>query len=145
MLNTSNTTNNQKKNLLAGRRGGGDGTTWTGICEICDIRFVMLESKCGCHSSPTATNWTKHVQRNKLEQRRMNHTCKRVLAITGDGSLSHRTCTPSDLTSISLSHTASPQLHRSTPKFPNAQFNAAHEIPNRIVKSTHIWIWSLQP
>lgn len=117
-----------KKNPLGGRRGGGDwiaSWTWRGTRVIWDIRFVKLENKWGCHSSQTATSWTKHVHNKMLEQTRMNHTCKRVLGITGAGILSHRTGMPSDLTSISLLHTTSPSHRLIIPKnwqWPNSMY-----------------------
>lgn len=92
------------RNSLAGRSGVDwmDSSTCreSGIPVTCEIRLVILDIKRGCHSFPNATSWTKNVQSKMLEQTRTNQTCKRVLGITGAGSLSDLTCIPSDLTSI---------------------------------------------
>jgi len=87
------------------------------------IPLVIPEIKCECHSSLTVTNWTRHVQSTMLEHTRMNQILKRVLGITGPGNLSHLTCIPSDLTSISQPHTSLP-LHRTLK--PSHSFQHSH-------------------
>lgn len=91
------------RNSLAGWRMRGDGTASSTRADNVDIpvdRFDNPVSKRGCHSSPTATSWTKQVHIKMLEQTLINHTCNLVLWIT---------CPPCNAT-LSLSCLACPKM-----------------------------------
>ena len=94
------------------------------------ILLVIPEIKCECHSSLTVTIWTRHVHSTMLEHTRMNQILRRVLGITGAWSLSHLTCIPSDLTSISHLHWTSLPLHWSFQK-PSQIFQHSHNNQNQ--------------